>query len=171
MTDTHEDDGRWGTVSEAAQALGVSVDTIRRRMKRGELETRREQTPQGFRWLIRLPDEAVVGAASRQALQNAPGESQASDHGAMVVAGPDPRDTLIEILQRELDLRNQEITRLHTVVERQAGAIEQIAAATLPAQAASASSESTSGGANTDAPVVIEPSETLWQRLRRLIQG
>lgn len=120
----------------------------------------------GFRWLIRLPDEADAGEASIQA----PGSSQVSDHGAMVVAGPDPRDTLIETLQRELDLRNQEITRLHTVVERQAGAIEQIAAASLPAQAASASSESTSGGANTDAPV-IEPSETLWQRLRRLILG
>lgn len=47
----HEDEGRWGTVSEAAQTFTfkVSVDTIRRRMKRGELDTRREQTPHGFR--------------------------------------------------------------------------------------------------------------------------
>ncbi len=81
MTDTHEDDGRWGTVSEAAQALGVSVDTIRRRMKRGEMDTRREQTPQGFRWLIRLPDETLTGEVSVQAPQNAPGSSLASDHG------------------------------------------------------------------------------------------
>lgn len=56
MTHEQEDDeGRWATVSDAAQAFGVSVDTIRRRMKRSELDTRREQTPQGFRWLIRLP--------------------------------------------------------------------------------------------------------------------
>jgi hypothetical protein len=139
------------------QALGVSVDTIRRRMKRGELDTRREQTPQGFRWLIQLPDETLAGEVSIQAPQNPPGSSQASDRGAMVVSGPDPRDMLIETLQRELDLRNQEITRLHTVVERQAGAIEQIAAAALPAQTASALSEST--------------SETLWQRLRRLFSS
>lgn len=40
----HEDDGRWGTVSDAAQVFEVPVDTVRRRMKRGELEARHEQT-------------------------------------------------------------------------------------------------------------------------------
>lgn len=70
----HEDEGRWGTASEAAQAFGVSVDTIRRRMKRGELDTRREQTPQGFRWLIRLPDDEKPTTA-----QNAPGSPQTAE--------------------------------------------------------------------------------------------
>lgn len=43
---TQDDEGRWGTVAETAQVFGVSADTIRRRMKRGELEARRQQTPQ-----------------------------------------------------------------------------------------------------------------------------
>jgi excisionase family DNA binding protein len=36
------------SLSEAAQALGVSIITIRRRIKRGELRGRRLSTPQGF---------------------------------------------------------------------------------------------------------------------------
>lgn len=127
----HNEDGRWGTVSEAAQAFDVSVDTIRRRMKRGELDTRREQTPQGFRWLIRLPDDA-----SEEAPQNMPGVAQTADpidHGSIVVYGPDLRDTLIETLQRELDLRNREVARLHEVIGRQAMAIE-TATAAIPAK-------------------------------------
>ncbi len=42
---TQDDEGRWGTVAETAQVFEVSVDTVRRRMKRGELEARREQAP------------------------------------------------------------------------------------------------------------------------------
>lgn len=104
-------DGRWGTVSEAAQVFGVSVDTIRRRMKRGELDTRREQTPQGFRWLIHLPDDA-----DEESPQDAPRAPPAGDphaQGSVVVYGPDPRDALIETLQRELDLWTCGIVRWH----------------------------------------------------------
>jgi len=126
----YEDDGRWGTVAEAAQVFEVSVDTIRRRMKRDELDARREQTPQGFRWLIRLPDEE--SPASPQNAPRSPQTAETIDHGAIVMYGPDPRDTLIEALQRELELRNREVTRLHEVVAYQAHAIERATAA-LPA--------------------------------------
>ena len=47
----------WAPLAEVAAAYGVSIDTIRRRMKRGELEARRQQTPQGFKWLALLPAE------------------------------------------------------------------------------------------------------------------
>jgi hypothetical protein len=126
----HDNDDRWGTVSDAAQMFGVSVDTIRRRMKRGELETRREQTPQGFRWLIRFPDNAPPEPA-----QDTAGSTQTAapiDQGSVVIYGPDPRDVLIETLQRELELRNREVSRLHEVIGQQAQAITQATAA-LPA--------------------------------------
>lgn len=87
-------------------------------MKRGELKTCREQTPQGFRWLIQLPEQ--------DAPQDAPGSPQtheAPERGERVVYGPDPRGTLIETLQRELELRNREIARMHDVVGYQARAI------------------------------------------------
>lgn len=122
-----DDSGHWGTVSDAAQAFGVSVDTIRRRMKKGDLNTRREQTPQGFRWLIRLPDDVPPEPA-----QNVPGSAQTAapiDQGAVAIYGPDPRDTLIETLQRELHIRNREVARLHEVIGQQAVAIDRTTAA------------------------------------------
>src|SRR5215212_5855918 len=43
------------SIQEAAARLGVSVDTVRRRLKRGELTGEREPTPQGFVWRVALP--------------------------------------------------------------------------------------------------------------------
>ncbi len=44
-------------IKEAAERLGVSADTIRRRMKKGELVGEKEPTPQGYEWRILLPVE------------------------------------------------------------------------------------------------------------------
>jgi len=46
------------TINEAAKRLGVSPDTVRRRLKRGDLQGEREKTPQGFVWRIILPRDA-----------------------------------------------------------------------------------------------------------------
>ena len=47
-------------LTEAAQRLGVSVDTVRRRIRAGELVAQREQRPQGYRWLVKLPEPPSV---------------------------------------------------------------------------------------------------------------
>jgi len=43
------------TIKAAAARLGVSTDTIRRRIKAGTLTGERESTPQGHRWVVALP--------------------------------------------------------------------------------------------------------------------
>jgi len=43
-------------ITEAAWILGVSSDTIRRRLKRGELEGTRMERPQGFVWAVRIDE-------------------------------------------------------------------------------------------------------------------
>lgn len=45
------------SIAEAAERLGVSLDTVRRRRVKGELASEKEETPQGFRWVILLPKE------------------------------------------------------------------------------------------------------------------
>ncbi len=96
--------GEWSNVLQ-------SVDTIRRRLRRSE-KGRKETTAQGFRWLVAMPGHAqTVGERAAVAVHDA-GDAQSE---------------LIATLQRELELRNREIVRLHEVVGRQA--------ATLPAQA------------------------------------
>ncbi len=47
-------------ITEAAQRLGVSVDTIRRRIRAGEMLAQRELRPQGYRWLVKLPESPTV---------------------------------------------------------------------------------------------------------------
>jgi hypothetical protein len=48
----------WLPLSEAAGILGVSVDTVRRRVKRGELDGEQRPTPQGFVWWVHLGGNA-----------------------------------------------------------------------------------------------------------------
>ena len=56
--DAQAEGERWVPLAEAARTLGISVDTLRRRIKRGELRegeaARRITTPQGFAWEVRL---------------------------------------------------------------------------------------------------------------------
>jgi transposase len=44
----------WVPIPDAAERLGVSADTIRRRLKRGELTGRKEPRAQGHVWLIEV---------------------------------------------------------------------------------------------------------------------
>lgn len=44
---------------EAAAALNVSVDTIRRRRKRGDLYSEEVPIPSGCKWLVAVPREAA----------------------------------------------------------------------------------------------------------------
>ena len=44
------------TVPEAAVRLGISPQTVKRRLKSGKLRGRQEATAQGFNWLIDVPD-------------------------------------------------------------------------------------------------------------------
>ncbi len=42
-------------IKEAAERLGVSADTVKRRMKAGELVGHQKPTAQGFIWLVEVP--------------------------------------------------------------------------------------------------------------------
>lgn len=42
-------------LKEAAARLAVSVDTVRRRLRAGELQGERRKTPQGFIWEVAVP--------------------------------------------------------------------------------------------------------------------
>jgi excisionase family DNA binding protein len=50
------------TIAEAARLLGVGEQTIRRRIKRGELVAERTPRPQGHEWRIRLDPELTRSA-------------------------------------------------------------------------------------------------------------
>jgi len=81
------------SVGEAARRLGVSVDTIRRRIGKGEITAHQEPTPQGFRWEIELE----------------PNDQPLNGHG--------DNELLVTILREELDARRLEIQQLHVLLQ------------------------------------------------------
>jgi len=81
------------SVGEAARRLGISVDTVRRRISKGELLAHREPTPQGFRWEIEL----------------GPNDQPLNSHEGN-------NELLVTILREELDARRREIEQLHVLL-------------------------------------------------------
>jgi hypothetical protein len=45
------------TIADAARLLRVSEHTVRRRVRNGELPSSQVDTPQGFIWMVELPDD------------------------------------------------------------------------------------------------------------------
>ncbi len=60
-------ESEWVPIAEAARQLGVSIDTVRRRIKRDEIVAERRETPQGFVWWVCLDGPAEVGSAAAYA--------------------------------------------------------------------------------------------------------
>jgi hypothetical protein len=94
----------WVTKQEAATRLGVHIATIDRKLKRGELEARKESTQQGWRWLIELPEDVAPTEVS----------SSTTDNAETAGAGADAADIallwqLVETLRDEVDLLKQEL--------------------------------------------------------------
>jgi hypothetical protein len=54
----------WVPIAEAARQLGISIDTARRRVKRGELVAERRETAQGFSWWVCLAGAEVGSSAT-----------------------------------------------------------------------------------------------------------
>ena len=113
------EDGSWLSVADAARTLGVSVDTVRRMLKRGQLQGRSEPTARGYRWLVSLD-----GAASAAQGSAAPAASAAHPS-----AGPDTA------LLAEL---RDEIAAMAAREERMAGQLAEAARALEREQVASA---------------------------------
>src|SRR6266508_6760300 len=60
---------RWLPLAEAAAELGISVDTARRRLRKGQLIGEQRPTPQGFTWCVCIGDGATWAAAPMQRAQ------------------------------------------------------------------------------------------------------
>ena len=96
------------TVPEAAQRLGVSTDTVKRRLKKGELQGHQEPRPQGYTWLVDFPDEP-----------NTPPHNGAGLGESVPTAAEVRRlEEIVSILQQQLDERHHELERRGQEIER-----------------------------------------------------
>jgi len=97
------------TIREAAERLGVSPDTIRRRITRGTLEAVQEPRPQGFVWMVELPTAKAKRQRSSRRPPKPKGPSPAELEAAHL------RET-VEMLTTELESRRREVSELHQLL-------------------------------------------------------
>lgn len=172
----------WVTVKEAAQALGVSEDTIQRRRKAGALPSQREpmKTGSGFRWLVEIPDDRAGAAAKPEGA--AAGEHAAEQPSADALELATLRAQVAELRQMVgiLERHNEELAadrdawrdqaaRSDRTAERAQLLQERAQRAQLPARVSEP--VATSPDTTTGTEIAQRPAESFSARLRRWIMG
>ena len=97
------------TISEAADCLGISIDTVRRRISKGELKARKVPSPHGEIYMVEMPDTPAP-------LPSDPPEQQQENPAE--VGTIDAMKKTISILQTELDARRREVQELHVLLQQ-----------------------------------------------------
>jgi hypothetical protein len=141
------------SMAEAAQLLDLSIDTVRRRLHRGELQGRQEPTAQGFRWWVEVPDifdpgyefgtaiPGQNGSHSGATLEDASGAT--SNEPGSTLAGPGELQALhkvIDVLQAQVKAQQEQLGAKDQHLEAKDRQIEQLrvllqqAQVALPAQ-------------------------------------
>ena len=125
------------TVEQAAAILGVSVTTVRRRIRSGALRAEEARRPQGPVWLVYLPPDAAAATGSDRevstAAATAPTTTPAAD--AMVSLIQTTIATVLGPLVGQLDAQRQTIERQADRVaelEREVGRLTERLALTAP---------------------------------------
>jgi hypothetical protein len=109
------------SIDEAARLLGVSQDTIRRRIRNGELKAHQEARPQGFIWRVTLPDEEL-GSEGQHHVGNTYVSSELLESLRDTIQRQDDtiaqlRDQL-EAKDRQLETRAREVQELHVLLQQ-----------------------------------------------------
>jgi hypothetical protein len=102
------------SVFEAAQCLGISPDTVRRRVGNGALKARKTVNGQNFTWRVELPDDLV---ASRLRTQEAPDSTREHNLEESVQALLDSQAVLISTLQAQVQAQLQQLEAKDTQIQ------------------------------------------------------
>lgn len=124
-----EHDDAWVSPAEAAERLGISRDAIKKRIRRGTIDAKKDE--QG-RWRVRIPADGPIAAgegdpspATAGPPQGAPAAPQAGGDGAI-----DPRDVYIAHLEREIAFLREQLAQAQRTAQANAllAAVERVAA-------------------------------------------
>jgi Helix-turn-helix domain len=104
----------WLPLAEAAQILGISIDTARRRIRRGELDAVQVPGPHGAASHVRLSAQACIGTP------NSESAAQASTGMPMVIeASVEPTvQALLAYLRERDQQRDREVAEPRAELER-----------------------------------------------------
>jgi hypothetical protein len=88
------------TMTEAARRLDVTVETVKRRLRRGELQGHKQPRPQGFTWLIEMPEDTGDQDSTPSVTPSDTPASNAEVHRL---------EDMVSLLQRELAITRDEL--------------------------------------------------------------
>ncbi len=124
------------TIKEAAEQLGISEVSVRRRLKKGDLHGERMATAQGYTWLVVLAD------AEETVTPHQNGQNEATDH--LLVEELRGQDDYLkhELAERrrehdrDRDDWREDLHRVHTLMAQQGQTIQALTQRVeqLPAQ-------------------------------------
>ena len=103
------------TIQGAAEFLGVSEITVRRKLKSGQLTGQQEEAPNG-RWWVEISEEkSNFGVGISDSVKS---DSNTEFHDPVQIL----KDQVAN-LQHHLDIREREVGELHVIIQQQALAL------------------------------------------------
>jgi hypothetical protein len=117
----------WGlvmqvTIAEAAERLRLSERTVRRRVKSGELSGCQLSTPQGYVWMVDLPDDWTIGQADSTSEVKVLREwiDQMSTQLDLMQSQLEAKD---KQTQSQLEAKDKQIEQLHVLLQQAQAAL------------------------------------------------
>jgi hypothetical protein len=112
-------------VIEAARSLGVSEETIKRRIRRGELNGQQQPRPQGYVWMVDIPEEVLASTSQHDTTTH----DDDTDHNTS--SGEIRRlEEMVQLLrqqlsvyQEEVESRRREVQELHVLLQQAQAAL------------------------------------------------
>ena len=150
---------RWVPIKEACEILGLSDDTVRRRIKDGILAARKDTTPSGTRWLVEVPI-AEVGSPQDERIEDAtPTHAEVVEALQKVIANLERER---EEFAHQLRTREREVAELHVLLQ---AAQKQMAALPPPQDYGTAEATHTDGVSSAPAQPTQSKKTPFWKRL------
>ena len=125
------------TKVEAARRLQLSLDTIERRLRRGELKGHKQPRPGGFTWLIEVPEEPLHTPSTQGGIPPADTPADPPAPNTEIVR----LEELVEVLkdevaesrrqsqaqseayQQQLEAKDKQIEQLHVLLQQAQAAL------------------------------------------------
>ena len=115
-------------IPDAARQLSVSEHTIRRWLRSGQLSGNQMATPQGYTWVVELPNEITKTEAdgSHNDNGNGNGNGHSNGDGKAIEVLEELVVTLkvqVKAQSDELDVKNRQIGELHVLIQQAQAAL------------------------------------------------
>jgi hypothetical protein len=105
------------TIADAARLLRVSEHTVRRRVRSGELPSSQVDTPQGFIWMVELPDDVPA---------DSPVSGELVVMRELIASLNEQVQTLkgqLDAKDSQLDSKDRQIEQLHVLLQQAQSAL------------------------------------------------